>query len=42
MNKCKYCGEPIPDSHYCCKSCFDDFEDYDDEEETEFEEGDEE
>ena len=25
-NDCKYCGEPIPQGHYCCDSCWKLFE----------------
>lgn len=35
VNRCKYCGEKIPDGYYCCKSCFDDFEDIEEQEEEE-------
>lgn len=35
VNRCKYCGEELPDGYYCCKSCFDDFEDIEEQEEEE-------
>lgn len=35
VNRCKFCGEELPDGYYCCESCFEEFEDYGDYEEQE-------